>query len=107
MSFWLKLKQTVDRVEYLLMNYPHLRDNDNRLVSNVWYNEAKDLIDDDHLMEGAEKFLELLAQGKFTPSKSIERCARKLKEKNPDLQGKNHRIRKANEKEVRKNIKHL
>lgn len=85
MSLFKQMKDIRSNVEELLVNYPHLRDNDYKLVATY------------HLFElgGREKanqitaseFLEKYANGKLTNTESIRRVRAKLQEDNPRLRG--------------------
>jgi len=89
-----KIKTCMDRVEYLLDNYAHLRDDDNKLVANYWFNEVGETKD----------FLKNYAAGKITQADSITRARRKLQELHPHLRGEKYNERHKEEKKVRKSI---
>ena len=72
---------TIDVVKRLLANHPHLRDNDNKLLANVWYQSIIPL------EEAWLDFLALIASGDLPSSESIRRCRQKLQELNPELRG--------------------
>ena len=80
----------------MLETYPHLRDNDNKLIANVWFAETnkKEVI----------YFLKDLADGKLSSSESITRCRRKIQEQNPYLRGNRYRYRQNLKKEVQTQI---
>lgn len=94
----------MDRVKYLLERYPELRDDDFKLISTFYYNEA-----------GGEKtknmsaydFIINLGNGKYTHSESIRRCRAKLQENNIELRGNNYDKRKEEGRETSKQIKNL
>ena len=75
-----------DSVIALLKSHPHLRDDDNKLVANIWH---KFLIDAGTPSKDitAEKFLELFSQNKLPNPQSIFRIRRKLQEEFKELQG--------------------
>ena len=97
-----KLEKTMDKVKYLLQNFSHLRDDDNRLVANIWNNELSHLKQNDVI-----DFLLLYSQGRITTADTITRARRKIQELHPELRGKNYNKRHVTQKKVRKNIVNL
>lgn len=79
-----KFKKTKDKVKALLEKHPHLRDNDNRLIATVYYQESSANL----LKVTALDFLHDFADGKYTSPESIRRCRQKLQEDYPELRGK-------------------
>ena len=73
--------KTKDTIRKILLEKPHLRDNDNKLLANVWYQSVTPL------QEEWLDFLALIANGELPSSESIMRCRRKLQELNPELRG--------------------
>lgn len=71
-----------DRVKYLLQVHPDLRDDDNRLIANVWKYDC-----DYKNMTGTD-FLKAVATGSLTTTESIRRTRQKLQEEYPHLRGK-------------------
>tara|TARA_R100000049_G_C1872287_1_gene31611 strand:+ start:56 stop:394 length:339 start_codon:yes stop_codon:yes gene_type:complete len=90
-------------VEQLLTSSPKLRDNDQQLVANVWYVQARDQFDIGKMT--AKNFLHELAQGNLMSSESITRCRRKLQEEHIHLRGnkwaERHRMQKDVKEELR------
>ena len=65
--------KTKDKVKYWLKMYPNLRDNDNRLCSNIWAEELthiEGITQETPIVE----FLKLYASNKFTSAPSIKRA---------------------------------
>jgi SMC interacting uncharacterized protein involved in chromosome segregation len=91
------IKAIKDKIKYLLEKYPHLRDDDNKLIANVWYNEADKSL-------STEEFLKLLSQGKLTNSESIRRCRQKIQEQNIHLRGKRYNYRQEENIQTQLNI---
>lgn len=87
----------MDRVQSLLEKHPRLRDDDNKLVANFWFNEVGETKD----------FLKNYAAGNITPADSITRARRKLQELHPHLRGEKYNERHKEEKKVRKSIVNL
>ena len=79
-----KLFLMIDNVEKLLTISPPLRDNDERLMANIWakYIGEHELNDMD-----AKDLLSSLAKGLLPSYESISRCRRKLQEECPNLRG--------------------
>jgi len=96
-----KLFSAIDEVEIFLTKYPILRDNDERLMANIWVkyigqNELDDMDAKDLLASLANKLL---------PSyESISRCRRKLQEDCPNLRGEKWKARHERSEEIRKSI---
>ncbi len=74
-------------IEGLLDRYPHLRDDDQKLLASVW----KYLLIKNHHLEleniSGIQLLTIISQGALPNSESITRCRRKLQEINTDLRG--------------------
>jgi len=85
--------KTKDIVKNLLVQKPHLRDSDSRLIATYWYNELKKKQISPYKITGYE-FMQLFANSKLTNIKTIERMRRKLQEENPELRGKIYNDRK-------------
>lgn len=98
-----QMKTIKEKVEFLLKNYPDLRDDDFRLISNYFA----------FLMQGkieqmsATDFLKLFSQGKLPHTESIRRCRQKLQEENPELRGLNYVQRQDIGYQTSKSIKDL
>ena len=68
-------------IKDLLIKKPHLRDDDNKLLANVWFLATKPL------KEEWLDFLALIADGKLPTPSAITRCRRKMQEMHPVLRG--------------------
>jgi len=80
--------KTKDKVKYWLEKYPSLRDNDNRLCSNIW---AVELIEKGF---NVSHFLVVYAAKKLTSAPSIKRARAKLQEEEPKYRGDKYNLRK-------------
>ena len=80
--------KTKDNVKYWLEKYPSLRDNDNRLCSNIW---AVELIEKGF---NVSQFLVVYAASKLTSAPSIKRARAKLQEEEPKYRGNKYNLRK-------------
>ena len=96
-----KIKSVKARVKRLLENKPHLRDDDDKLIPNVW-----------HAQIGAAKIknmsafdlLTLLSEGQLINPESIRRVRAKLQEDNEYLRGENYIDRNKSGDETRQLI---
>lgn len=93
-----------DRVKYLLAAWPHLRNNDNKLIANIW---NQDLLKMGHnnATLSASNFLALYATGQLSNAETIRRVRQKIQEENPELRGTAYSERQKQGEEVRKEIK--
>ena len=78
---------TKDRVHALLIRHEHLRDDDNKLIANIWHTDAKTLDFDPNRITGY-KMLQLISEGALTNPEAIRRSRQKWQEKKPELAGK-------------------
>ena len=83
--------KTKDKVRHYLDKYPSLKDDDNRLCSNIWLSELNDL---SGLDISASDFLKLYASNKLTSAPSIKRARAKLQEEEPEYRGDKYNLRK-------------
>ena len=74
-------KATKKIIRDLLIKHPHLRDDDNKLLANVWFQTVIPL------EEAWMDFLAIVAKGDIPSPKAISRCRRKLQEMHPSLRG--------------------
>ena len=98
-----KLFSVIKEVERLLIKYPILRDNDERLMANIWVN----YIGKQENMDGPETWkdvMHLLAKGKLPSYESVSRCRRKIQELKPKLRGEKWIKRHKRAKNIRKEI---
>ena len=93
------IKKTKDKVEFLLTNYPQLRDDDNKLISKIWYEESSAYTFKEFLIE--------FGNGKRTSPEAIRRARQKLQEHNPHLRGQLYNKRHQNGATVTAGIKFL
>ena len=96
----LKNKNLRNTVKNFLASYPELRDDDFRLMANVWKTEVP------YTEMSAEDLLRALAKGELAHFESIRRCRQKLQELHPVLRGERWTKRHIKlEPETRKEIK--
>jgi hypothetical protein len=98
-----KLRQ---RIEAILAEVPHCRDDDNRLIANVWHNELLS----QHGEEGygrlsGHEVLGTFAKHKLSNPESIRRMRQKIQELQPLLRGKTYKARQRHQSQVKKEIR--
>ena len=86
----------------LLEKKSHLRDNDRRLICNIWW---KSVSNPELLM--FEDFIKLYIKGKVPESDSITRCRRKVQEEKKELRGKSWDLRHGLEKIIMEEIREI
>ena len=88
-----------DQIYDLLTGHTHLRDDDYKLIANIWHAEiAKQNL-------SHSEVLKHYANHKLTPAESITRCRRKLQEVFPHLRGKSYTHRIAEQEIVKHDLK--
>ncbi len=100
------VKLIKDKIFALLIEYPHLRDDDNKLSANIWHSEITKLGHNAEKISGKD-LLGLIANGKLTTSASILRCRRKLQELNPELRGVYYIERNNNTTKINQQIRDI
>ena len=85
--------KTKEKVKYWLTKHPELRDDDNRLCSNIWADEMTSLCFG-NLNITVIQFLRLYAANKLTSAPSIKRARAKLQQEEPEYRGKKYYLRK-------------
>lgn len=86
-----------DRVQRLLIAKEHLKDDDNKLIANIWFEDFihKGL---DAQFVSARVMMKMIADGELTSTESIRRIRAKLQKDNPNLRG--HVYNKRMEKQL-------
>ncbi len=88
----MKLKKEMmnvkEKVQSLLTKHPHLRDDDNKLIANIWYGQ----LSDKDISAGL--FLQRLADGKMISCETIRRTRQVLQAKIPELRGELYKSKK-------------
>lgn len=90
-----------DQVKQLLHYYPELRDDDDRLIANIWHRQLK------KMKMQSSQCLTAVAKGLLTTPESIVRCRRKLQEELPELRGRKWEERQQRGNKIRKEITKL
>ena len=81
-----EMKTIKEKIYYLLSANEHLRDNDNKLIANIYLKEMGGL-EKVKQMSGFD-VLNTLANGSLTSTESIRRTRCKLQEDYPEVRGK-------------------
>ncbi len=89
-----------DKVFDLLTRFPHLRDSDEKLCSNIWHSKIPAGI-------SAHEFLAIYAKGDLPSSESITRCRRKIQEDHPELRGKVYEERQAKQEPIKEELGYI
>ena len=95
-----RMKLIKDVVIELLQKDHRYRDDDNKLLARIWYNESLKLGCSGHL-----HFLKLLSDGKLTSPESIRRSRQKIQQEHPELRGKKYQLRQQEAEEFKKELK--
>ena len=99
-------KTLYEKVVEKLENFPHLRDSDEKLVSNIWVNELGGTEAVSSLT--AMQFLgTYAAAAKLTSASAIERARRKVQENRSDLRGTIYYSRKHKVEEQKEILRNL
>ena len=94
-----KLLSMLDEVTKLLTKYPSLRDNDERLMANVWKSHIGNLES-----KNAFDVLHMLSKHQLPSYESVSRCRRKIQQTNPELRGEKWTERQSRAKKIKKVI---
>lgn len=97
-----KIRNMQEKVANMLHKYADLRDDDQKLVTNIWYIEMRKFGNPDTMP--ATDFLALYQQGKLPTADLITRARRKVQEENPALRGNTWEERHNQSKKIKKNI---
>ena len=94
-----KLFSVIDDVEKFLTKYPPLRDDDERLMANIWMSHIGNLE-----IKNGRDILHMLAKHQLPSYESVSRCRRKIQELKPKLRGEKWIERQKRAKKIRKEI---
>ena len=94
-----KLFSVSDDVEKFLTKYPPLRDDDERLMANIWMSHIGNLE-----IKNGRDILHMLAKHQLPSYESVSRCRRKIQELKPELRGEKWVQRQKRAKKIRKEI---
>lgn len=99
-----EIKNNKERVIKLLEDKPHLRDDDQKLMANIWFQDllksninAKDIT--------GYKLLEIFSKSNILSNpESVRRVRQKVQEENVNLRGNNYKSRHKNEEKIKKEL---
>jgi len=97
------MKQFQEIVQTLLKRSPELRDNDQRLVANIWWQTISIEMRHrflDYEIDAFKMLLKLYSDGDLPNEQTIRRIRRKLQEENEELRGKVYDQRHEKETEI-------
>lgn len=80
------------RVTTYLEKYPRLRDSDQKLIANIWFEDLGGKVKISKLT--GKQILEKLSSNLISNQSSIIRCRAKLQEEFPELRGDTYSLRK-------------
>ena len=101
MSIVKKIKKMEPVVKQILSSSLEARESDQMLVLKFWAHQNPELRTREmSFVEFSHEYL----KGTYSNADTITRCARKLKENNVELRGKNYKARKDLEDETRRDI---
>lgn len=99
----IKILYVSNRVKKLLEDYPHLRDNDLQLISNIWYKDLKNKGFNPESLS-TKDFLKLFSYGEFTNPESIRRSRQVLQKNFKHLQGNNYKDRHKHQEKIKEQL---
>jgi hypothetical protein len=94
------MKLIKDKVISLLTADAKYREDDNKLIARIWYQESLLLN-----CSTSVDLLTALAKGKLTSPESIRRSRQKVQEEIPGLRGKNYKIRQEEANQFKEELK--
>jgi hypothetical protein len=97
-----KMFSVLNEVSIFLTKCPPLRDNDERLMANIWNKYIGNI---EYL--NAKDVLTMLAKGQLPSYESISRCRRKLQELHPELRGEKWEARHKSQTKVKNELKQI
>ena len=95
----MKIFNLAIEVQKVLKKHPVLRDNDNRLIANIWFKRIPNI---DSL--NGKALLKMIAKGKLPSFASIVRCRRKIQQEDKTLRGELWDKRHKTAEDIRKSI---
>lgn len=96
-----EVKNIKKTVRDYLLKYPVLRDDDKKLIAEIWWSQ---LIDKTIT---TKRFLELVGEGYLCNPESIRRCRQKIQQDYPTLRGKSWTTRQESAEEFKTEIKEV
>ena len=89
-------------IKDMLIKHPHLRNNDNALISNIWWRQ---LMASEQTDIKVSDFLYLFSHGDtLAKPESITRARRKVQEENPELRGNSYNKRQKEQEKIQSEL---
>nr|HAD51885.1 hypothetical protein [Algoriphagus sp.] len=102
----LKDKKLRQRIEEILVSLPHCRDDDSRLIANIWQRQMIEQYGEQYYSKmSARDLLTEFTKGKLSSPESIRRIRQKIQEKQILLRGQTYHQRQRHQSEVKKEIR--
>lgn len=99
-----EILNTKEKVIKLLTRKPHLRDDDQKLIANIWNIELSENGITPNTITGFT-LLTIFSEGNVMSNpESIRRCRQKAQEELPNLRGNNWAARHKNEEKIEKEL---
>lgn len=92
----MKVIKNKQRIEKLLKEKPHLRDDDKALIASIWWMEAQKRLKP-HVFDQITPFLRLVANGEVSNAETIRRTRAKLQQEFVELRGESYAKRRGKE----------
>lgn len=96
----MKLSRVKGKVRAQLTKHRPNRDDDNKLIANIWFNDLKALGYNPTEIS-AFKMLQLFSTGDLSNPESIRRSRQQLQRLHPELRGEKYVERKSKEEDVK------
>jgi len=100
----IEITRTKARVKALLQAHSHLRDNDPRLICNIWADDMQ-RINLDPNQTSSKLFMLHFINGNITNPESIRRSRAKLQEEEPELRGKSYTERHKKSEDIKEQLR--
>lgn len=100
----IQIKQLKPRVLKKLKDHQHLRDNDSKLMANIWYDDIVRLKKDPKELS-AYGLLTFISDGKLSNPESIRRNRCKLQQIYKELRGNTYSERKRKQEAIKHELK--
>ena len=104
-SIFNQMKKSKEKVKALLTEFPHLQDDDYKLIATFYCWEVGGISKAQN--KSAYELLQDIADGRLTNTETIRRIRAKLQEQYPSLRGTNYSARQKEGDSVTKKINEL
>lgn len=101
----LKSKVLRQRVEKYLIALPHCRDDDNKLIANIWQDELVSKHGENYDKMSARDLLFHFSRKHLSSPESIRRMRQKIQELHPMLRGTTYQQRQRHQSKVKQEIR--